>query len=221
MKLSIVLFLISIGGITFSQENEKPSSSNKFQLSFLGGINISNPTGTAFLVEGKTNVSSNVNAKFSIGYSLIYKNEGYEVKTYKDASISNEYVTITQYTTYSYNLDRIRYSVIPIFLGLEYIFHRGNLSPYSVVEVGYNFYEHKEEISNGRLGFNVSSSTIEGLPQEYQHQHIISKNSSYRLALGVGINLNLTHSVDLDIRYLYQYNSSLVNTSQILIGLVL
>jgi opacity protein-like surface antigen len=204
----------------FSQEIENSNHFNRFELAFLLGINISKPTGSAFLAEMKTDIASNINAKFSIGYSLIYKSEGYEVKTFQFASFSNLAQTISYYSTYSYNLDRIRYSVIPISLGIEYFFHRDDFAPYCVVEAGYNFYEHKEEISNVRVGFK-ESSTIEGLPQEYQHQHIISENSSYKLALGAGINLNLTHSVDLDIRYLYQYNSSLVNTSQILIGLVL
>jgi len=214
MKRIIFLLVMTISSVAFTQETRNLSSFSKLYLGFLGGVNISNPTGTIILAEGKSNITSNLNAKFSIGYSTVYKQEGYQVKTYEFSSFFN------QYSTYSYTLDRIRYSIIPISLGLEYIFYRNKFSPYSVVEAGYNFYEHKEEISNGKVGFAGTYNSYNELPSAYKNKPFIAEDKSYRIALGLGVVYNLTSSIGLDLRYIYQFNSYLVNSNQILLGII-
>lgn len=214
MKRVIFLLVIAISSVAFSQEAQNSSSFSNFHLDFLGGVNISNSIGTVFLVEGKSNITSNLNAKFSVGYSIVYKHEGYQVNTYQFSSFFN------QFSTYSYNLDRIRYSIIPISFGLEYIFYRSKFIPYSVAEVGYNFYEHKEEISNGKVGFDGKFNSYDELPSIYKNKPFISEDTSYRIAFGLGVIYDLTSPIGLDLRYIYQFNSSLVNTNQILLGIV-
>ena len=65
-------------------------------------------------------------------------------------------------------------------------------------------------------------NTFDQLPAAYKGTApLISKNNSYRIAIGVGTTYKLTPFVSLDIRYLYQYNNSLENTNQILVGIIL
>ncbi len=46
----------------------------------------------------------------------------------------------------------------------------------------------------------------------------ISKDKSYRLGLGIGTKYQISHKFSLDIRYLYQFNSNIIDTHQLLIG---
>jgi hypothetical protein len=213
MKKIIILLVLLFTTSSFSQNVNKDNSFSNFKFGFLGGLNFSNPSGSALFVESGTNLSPSLNVIFSFGYSLIYKHEGYEVKTYQYS------VYFRQYDSYSFIFDRIKYSIIPISLGLEYTFIHNKFSPYSILEVGYNIYNHEEEISNIKVGYAGSASTIYGLPTDYQNQFSITKNSSYRIALGLGTYYNISSSFSLDLRFVYQINSSMVNSGQILLGI--
>ena len=183
----------------------------------MGGINTTNYTGTSFLVEGRINIIPNLNSKMSIGYSTIYEKEGTHVNTYGFSDIEE----INQYFTYSHDIDRFRYSTIPISIVLEYIFTRQAFTPYTTLEVGYNFYEYKTETSNGYVGKDGYYDNFEDLPELYKNDppKINKEDESFRIGFGIGTLYKLSSKFFLDLRYGYQINTSLVNTHQFLIGI--
>lgn len=217
MKKLFVLLVIASSSISFSQGFEKKSTMfSDFELGFLAGINYTTRTGASAIVEGKTNLTSNLNIKFSFGYSTIYKKEGYNVKTNRFISFDD----VEYYTTSEYIVDRILYDVFPISLGLEYVFLRDKFSPYGIFEAGYNYYTYHVETSNGIFGGAGNYNSFDELPSEYKNKPpVISKGDSYRMALGIGTNYKLSSVINLDIRYLYQFNKALINTNQILVGI--
>lgn len=216
MKKLFVLLLIVFNNISFSQEIEKSTMFSNFDLGFLAGINFSTLTGASGVVEGKTNLTSNLNIKLSFGYSTIYKKEGYNVKTNGFLSFDD----VEQYYTHSYTVDRILYDVFPISLGFEYVFLRDKFSPYGIFEAGYNYYTYHTEESNIITGEAGYYNSFDELPSEYKNKPpVISEDDSYRVALGIGTNYKLSSVINLDIRYLYQFNKALINTNQILVGI--
>jgi hypothetical protein len=167
--------------------------------------------GTSIVIEGSTNLTSNTNIKLSLGYSTVNKEEGYAVKTYQYSDFFNIY------NADSYTVDEINYIVVPISLGMEYVLSDDRISPYALVEIGYNFYSVKITKSNSRTVGQYDN--YDELPLEYQNEPPdIPEDESYTIALGIGTNYKISNKFNLDIRYLYQFNISLVNTSQILIG---
>jgi opacity protein-like surface antigen len=194
-----------------AQSVETISPFSTFQLGVLGGINFSSLVGASIVIEGSTNLTSNTNIKLSLGYSTVNKEEGYKVNTYR----YEEYFDI--YRAESYAVDEINYTVVPISLGLEYIFSRNKYSPYALLEIGYNFYTFK--ITKSNIVSYGTYDSYEELPSEYKNEPPdIPEDESYTIALGLGTNYKISNKFNLDIRYLYQFNISLVNTSQILIG---
>jgi len=216
MKILFVLFVIVFNHISFSQEIEKSTMFSNFELGLLAGINFSTLTGTSVILEGKTNLTSNLNIKLSFGYSTINKKEGYNVKTNGFISFDD----VEQYATHSYTVDKILYDVFPISLGFEYVFLRDKFSPYGIIEVGYNYYTYHTEESNIITGGAGYYNSFDELPSEYKNKPpVISEDESYRVALGIGTNYKLSSVINLDIRYLYQFNKALINTNQILVGI--
>lgn len=216
MKKLIVLFIILFGYSTFSQEIQRSKIFSTFELGFLGGVNFSTLAGGSVILEGETNLTANLNVKLSIGYSTINKKAGYNVKTYNFVSFDN----FRQYQTYSYNVDKILYDVFPISLGVEYVFLGNNFTPYCLLEAGYNYYTFHTQTSNGKSGFAGSFNTYDELPSEYKNKPpTISEAESYRIAIGIGTNFKLSSAINLDVRYVFQYNKSLTNTNQVLVGI--
>ena len=216
MKTLIVLFFYFFNFSLYAQEIEQQKAFLNFKFGALAGVNVSTLSGGSVLIEAKNNLSSNLNIKLSAGYSTINKKEGYEVKTYQYVNFDN----YQKYTTRSYNVDEINYDVFPISLGLEYFFLKDKFSPYSLFEIGYNFYSYHTTNSNGKIGFEGTYDTFDELPSEYKNEPpVISEEDSYRIALGVGTNYKLSSVINLDVRYVYQINKSLVNTSQFLVGI--
>jgi hypothetical protein len=216
MKSLFVLFVAFFSINSFSQEPEPQINFSAFKLGILGGMNFSTLSGVSFILEGKTNLNSNMYIKLSAGYSTLNKEEGYNVKTYRYVSFDN----YQKYSTESYNVDKVNYDVFPISIGFEYIILKDNLSPYSVFEIGYNFYSYHTQISNGKSGFAGLYDTFDELPSEYKNPPpVISEDASYRIALGIGTNYKLNSAINLDVRYLYQFNKSLINTNMILVGI--
>jgi len=216
MKNLVVLSFLFFNINLYSQENEQSKVFSNFELGFLGGINFSTLTGGSLIVEGKSNLTSSLDIKLSIGYSSIFKDDSYNVKTNRFVSFDDYH----KYATYSYNVDKIEYDIIPISLGFEYIVLHDNFSPYSIFEIGYNWYATKVHTSKHMQGLDGSYDTFDELPSEYKNDPpVIPEDESYRVALGIGTKYRLNSSINLDIRYLYQFNKSLINTNQILVGI--
>ena len=215
MKKLIVLFFILLNISSFSQESEKSTLFSNFNMEFLGGINYTTITGPSLIIEGKTSLTSHFNLKLSIGYSMIYKNDFHNVKGYEFLNFGN----IQQYETYSYNINKIEYDMIPISIGFEYIFGHDKLLPYCFLETGYNYYSAKA-IASSRMYTSNYYGRYDEIPSDYQNGSslVISEDKSYRLGLGIGAQYQLSQKINLDIRYLYQYNSNIINTHQVLIG---
>lgn len=216
MKKIVILFVLLLSVNLFSQEIEKSKMFSTFEYGVLTGLNFSTLSGGSIIIEGKTNLNSNLIVKLSLGYSTINKKEGYSVKTNSFVSFNNYH----KYTTESYDVDEINYDVFPISLGFEYVFSRDNFSPYGIFEIGYNFYSFHAQISNSKSGFAGVYDTYDKLPSDYKAKPpVISEDESYRIALGIGTNYKLGSTINLDVRYLYQFNKSLINTNQILLGI--
>jgi|WetSurMetagenome_2_1015567.scaffolds.fasta_scaffold38545_2 hypothetical protein len=211
------LFAIIFASLNFicSAQNDLPNSAfSTFQLGILGGINFSPLVGSTILIDGTTNLSSQLNMTLSLGYSTINKEEGYIVKTFQYSDFFNIYMTDT------YNVDEINYTVVPISLGLEYVLSNDRISPYFLINIGYNFYSFKTTKSFPKFTGGGYYDTYDEIPSEFKNEpHKISEDDSYLIALGLGLVYKLSAKFNLDIRYLYQFNTSLVNTNQILLGI--
>lgn len=202
-------------------ENEINQSSkmfSKFKLSILGGINFNTiPTIGGYLqFEGKTNINSKINLKISVGYSGIFENKEYIIKTYSHFKIEND----EGYILEKYYIDEIQYNVIPLNLGIEYFFTNKKISPFAIFELGYNFYNSEEQISKSIRG-PESFDNINDIPIEYRNPQPpkIFDDSTIGVSLGLGINYKIFSSLECNIRYLFKYYDDIINTNQILFGI--
>ena len=130
MKTLVILLVALFSVCSFAQEVNKSSIFSNTKFGVLAGVNYSNLAGGSVVIEGKTNLTSNLNIKLSAGYSTINKKEGYNVKTYGPVVVNN----VTTYQISSYNVDKILYDVFPVSVGFEYVFLQNNFSPYGIVE---------------------------------------------------------------------------------------
>lgn len=220
MKKNIFISIILLfTNVTFAQNYNENNNLIPYGLGILGGINTSRLTGTSIIVEGRLKLITNLNSKMSIGYSTLYEKDGTHVNTYGFL----DFAEIHEYSTVSYDIDYFRYSTVPISIGLEYIFTRNLFTPYTDIEVGYNFYEYKTEEINYYVGKDGTYDNYEELPEIYQNKppKINKEDQSYRIAFGIGTLYKLSSKIFLDIRYTYQINTNLVNTHQFLIGIQL
>ncbi len=216
MKKNIMLILIGLITSIFSQEIEVAKPFSEFKLGILAGINFSKLSGGSFIIEGKTNLLTNLNAKFSVGYSTINKEEGYEVKTNGFMSFDDFH----KYTSVSYVVERINYDVFPVSIGFEYVFLQDKFSLYCILEGGYNYYTYHVQTSAGVVGLDGYYDTYDELPSENKNNPpVISEADSYRIALGFGTSYKLSSVLNLDIRYLYQFDNVITNTNQVLVGI--
>lgn len=212
--LGLIIIITSIN--SFCQNADNTKSFSYIEIGALAGVNFSTLMGGSAILESKTNLNPNLYVKLSIGYSTLNKKEGYTVDTYRFVSFENYH----KYSTYSYDVDEINYDVFPISIGLEYYIIKDKFSPYSLFEIGYNYYSYHTVISNGKIGFDGVYDTYDELPNEFKNKPpVIPQDESYRIAFGLGTNYKLSSSINLDFRLVYQFNKSLVNTIQILIGL--
>jgi len=216
-KLIILLLSINFSNI-LSQELDKSKIFSSFNFGILGGINFKSIqySGPSLTIEGKTNINSNLNIKFSIGYSTTFKKDETNIKTYSFSNIDN----IGKFSTLEYTREKIEYHIIPISVGVEYFFKRGQFSPYSFLEMGYNSYSFKIHTSIIHNGIAGLFDTFDDLPTEFKNRPpVISEDGSYRIGIGIGTNYKISSGINLDVRYLFQYNKSLINTQQILMGI--
>lgn len=216
MKRLIFFFLILLCKIVFPQDPDDSKAISSFRFSVLGGAAFSSNLGGSFLIEGKTNLTQNLDIKLSVGYSYLNKDVYYSVKTYGFLG-ADQY----SYRSVSYNVNKILYDVFPASLGFEYTFMHDKLSPYGHLEIGYNYFNSHLEESPSAVG-EAYATTLQGLPAEYRNDPpriLDGKTTAYRIAFGIGTNYKLTQNLNLDVRYVYQINKLLVNSNQLLIGL--
>jgi opacity protein-like surface antigen len=216
MKTIIVLFLFGFLTITFSQDIQDSKMFSKFNLSILGGANFKTiPTvGGTIQLEGKTNITPKINLNLSVGYSNMFEGKEYLIKSYSYFNIDNT----AGYQLSTYSINKIKYSVVPVNLGIEYVLREDRLSPFGLLEIGYNFYSSQEQIvkSTGGEVFNNKNE----IPAEYLNS--VPKTldgSSFGFGLGLGVKYIISSSLNINIRYVYRYNESIINTNQLLFGI--
>ena len=215
MKNTIALLFMFLNLNLFAQENDQIKMFQTFKIGVLAGMNFSTLSGGSVILEGKTNLTSDLNLTLSFGYSRINKKEGYLVQTYQHVVLTN----FDKYETDTYNVDQINYDAFPVSIGFEYTILHNVISPYALLEAGYNFTSFHQIQSGGDTGAG-SYDTYAQLPSAYKGGiPLISTDNTYRIAVGVGTTYKLSRFINLDLRYLYQYNKSLENTNQILFGI--
>lgn len=217
MKKSFVLFVLLLFGNLSAQDLKPESMFSNFYFGVLGGMSFNTlPTaGTTISIEVKSNVTSNLNAKLSLGYSTLYDNNSYEIRTYKFVSFDN----YSKYHTRLFRVDRVKYTIIPVTLGAEYFITQTKLSPFTLLEVGYNF---SSSLAEGikHDGIAGTFDTVNEIPDAYRKPApALDDGSSFSIGVGVGARYKLTDRMDLNIRYIYRYNDTIVNNNQILFGL--
>lgn len=212
-SLVFSLVSVSISSQTTTYPQQKIFSSVYFVV--LGGTSFNTiPTvGSTISFEVKTNVISNLFLKFNVGYTTLYDDDSYEVKSYGYSEFTG------MYNTRWLLVERVEYKIIPVNIGVEYNFLQSLATPFAILELGYNFSTAKTEgITHD--GIAGSYDTIEEIPEDYrQIAPALEDGSSFALGAGVGLKLKLTNRMDINLRYVYRYNDSIVNNNQILIGL--
>lgn len=215
MKNLLIVIIVAINGLLFSQEQSETISFSNYEFGFLGGINLTTNSdiGSSFIFEGKTNLSSHLNLKLSVGYSKLYFSDTYNIKTYDFVSINN----IEKYFAISYDVIKKEYQIIPLSIGLQHFFNQNILSSYYLIEFGYNLID--PNIIKSQTSPIGEFDSFDQLPNDYKNKHEeILPNGSYSIGFGLGITYKLSSIFYLDLRYLYKTDSEKINNHQILIG---
>jgi opacity protein-like surface antigen len=217
MKKLLVFFIVLMFGNLVAQDFEPQSMLSKVYFGVLGGTNFNTlPTaGTSIGFEVKSNITTSINAKISLGYSTLYDDNSYEIRSYRFVSFDN----YSKYHTKLFAVDRVKYTIIPVTLGAEYFITKTKISPFALFEIGYNF---SSSVAEGMTydGIAGAFDTIGEIPTEYRNTAAaLDDGSSFSIGVGVGARYMLTDRMGLNIRYIYRYNDSIVNNNQLLIGL--
>jgi len=213
-KIIVVTVLLST--IIFSQENNSSSPFSNFIFGVYGGINFEevSEVGGAFYIEGKTNLTSNLNLKFSVGYYKSIESINY---TTRGSSGPIDIDTLTLFFAGENYFSHRVYDILPISFGLQYIFKNETVSPYILLEGNYNYIDTKR-VRDGGIAW--SYLTYEEIPDEFKNNVAETfPNESFGVGLGIGALYNLKKNIDLDFRYIFKYDSEIINTHQILIGI--
>jgi hypothetical protein len=211
-KIIFTLLIISFN--VSKAQDDKPFSN--FDIGFYGGINFYNTSniGGDFFVELKTNLLSSLKLKVSTGYFRTIQPYSGTVRTYNENIID----TIPKYFAGKYDYVSKNYNVFPVSLGIQYIIVQSIFSPYISIDAVYNFMNASITTTPPEVW---SYNSIEEIPDEFKG---IPKdeelpNNSYGLILGAGISYQISSSLNLDIRYLFKYDSEILNTHHFIMGI--
>lgn len=207
--------MIFLTPILLAQDFESAPAFSKIYFGILGGINFNTlPTaGATISFEIKSNVSSQINAKLSLGYSVLYDDNSYELKYYNFQEFD------AKYHTRLLEVERVQYKIVPVSFGAEYAFLKSKTTPFALFDIGYKF---SSSLTEGVTDDGIAGTynTIEEIPEDYRNTASpLEDGSSITFGIGAGLKYLLTERMDLNVRYIYHYNESIVNNSQVLIGL--
>ncbi len=211
-KILFILFLTSFK-VLEAQEN-KPFSN--FDIGFYSGINFYNTTniGGDFFIELKANLMSSLKFKISTGYFRTIQPYSGTVRTYSE----NTFDSIPKYFAGKYEYVSKNYDVFPISLGIQYIIVQSIFSPYISIDAVYNFMNAAITTTPPEVW---SYNSIEEIPDEFKGNPKDEElpNNSYGLILGAGTSYQISSSLNLDIRYLFKYDSEILNTHHFIVGI--
>lgn len=212
-KVLFILLFISFN-ILKAQGNIPFSN---FEVGFYGGINFYNTDNIRgdFLVELKTNLISSLKLKVSTGYYRTIQPYSYTVKKY---SANNFIDSLPRFFATKYNLVSKSYNIFPISLGIQYNFINSIFSPYISIDVAYNFINASIETSPPEVW---SYNSIDEVPAEFKENQNYEKlpDNSYGIILEVGTSYQISSKLNLDIRYLFKYDSKIINTNHFIVGI--
>lgn len=213
MKKVLLIFLYIFSNFLTAQEN-KPFSN--FDIGFYGGINFYNTANIRgdFLVEIKTNLISSLKLKASTGYFRTIQPYSYTVRKYSENIID----TLPKFFATKYNLVSKNYDIFPLTLGIQYNFVHSIFSPYISIDAVYNFINTSIETSPSEVW---SYNSIDEIPDEFKENQKDEKlpDNSYGIILGAGTSYHISSKLNLDIRYLFKYDSKIINTHHFIIGI--
>ncbi len=212
-KVLFILFFISFN-ILKAQGNIPFSN---FKIGFYGGINFYNTDNIRgdFLIELKTNLISSFKLKVSAGYFKTIQPYSNTVKKYS----ANAFIdSLPKFFASKYNLESKNYDIFPIILGIQYNFNQSIFSPYLSIEFAYNFINTSIETSPPEVW---SYNSIDEVPAEFKENQNYEKlpDNSYGIILGVGTSYQISSKLNLDIRYLFKYDSKIINTHHFIVGI--
>jgi hypothetical protein len=190
VKKLIVLFVVIYFNSLFAQDTNTSSLFTHYSFGFYGGIN--------------SGISSETGTTFLI-----------ESKT---KLIPNLYLNLS--LGYSKrDINERGYDIIPLSLGCQYIFKNNTISPYLLFDLCYDVIITTRDYTT--YGITYQYPSYEAIPDEYKTNQGIPSftNYSYGIVLGVGGIYNLSAKLNLDIRYFYKYDSKIVNSNQVIIGI--
>jgi opacity protein-like surface antigen len=211
-KIIFTLLIISL--IDLEAQDNKPFSN--FDIGFYTGINFYNTSniGGDFFVEFRTNLLSSLKLKISTGYFRTIQPYSGTERTYSENIID----TIPKYYASKYDYVSKNYDVFPISLGIQYIIVQSIFSPYISIDAVYNFMNATITTTPPEVW---SYNSIEEIPDEFKGNQKVEElpNNSYGIILGAGTSYNISAKLNLDIRYLFKYDSEILNTHHFIIGI--
>jgi len=213
-KILFVLLFISFN-VLKAQENNPFSN---FDIGFYGGINFYNTDNIRgdFLVEIKTNLTPSLKLKTSTGYFRTIQpySYTYTVREYSENTIDS----LPRFFAAKYNLVSKNYDIFPLILGIQYNFVHSIFSPYISIDAVYNFIDTHIDTSPSEVW---SYNSIDEIPAEFKEDKKNEElpDNSYGIILGAGTSYHISSKLNLDIRYLFKYDSKIVNTHHFIVGI--
>jgi hypothetical protein len=215
ITLIVLLFAVAVS----AQETNSTKAFSKYWFGGYAGVSFNTvPTiGGAFQIAIKTNLTSRLNMKAMLGYSTIYENKEYTVKSYTTRVVEGEAV----YQTVTYDVDKIQYSVIPVGLGFEYTFSESEFAPFAALEFAYNSNGAEEQITQSISGDSYNSK--DDIPAEFRDPRPeVNSDGFMTIGFGGGLKYKISESIEFDLKYVFQYNTNDIPvTHQILFGIML
>lgn len=215
MKQILFVLLLISSNVLKAQETEPFSN---FDIGFYEGINFYNTAnvGGDFLVELISNLTPSLKLKASTGYFRIIQPypSNYTVREYSENTIDS----LPGFFAAKYNLVSKNYDVFPIILGIQYNFVHSIFSPYISIDAVYNFIDTHIDTSPSEVW---AYNSIDEIPAEFKEDkknEELPDNSS-GIILGAGTSYYISSSLSLDIRYLFKYDSKIVNTHHFIVGI--
>lgn len=216
MKKVLVIILILSSNITFSQIGTNRSPFSILQIGVYGGFNFEtfSEKGGLFIFEGKTNLTPRLNLKLSFGYYKSFQPTNYSIYSYGEQTIDS----VKFYIASTYEVIKMIYDVFPFSLGFQYVFRNKSFSPYFTLDGSYNLISPSIERTGG---YAWPYDSIDEIPDEFKKTIVLDNpNNSYGISVGAGMVCHISKNIGLDLRYNYKYDSEIINTHHIFVGIV-
>ena len=212
-KIFFILLFISTG-VLIAQE-VKPFS--HCDIGFYGGINFNETSniGGDFLVEFKTYLIPSLQLKAAIGYLNTSEPFTDTVRTIRE---NPNIDSLPRYFVSKYNYENKVYDMFPVALGIQYTFVKSVFSPYVTADAVYNFITGSLDTSPSE---NWTYNSYEEIPDEFKQEQksVELPDNSFGVMLGAGTSYRLSSKLNLDLRYFFKYDSEIVNTHHIVVGI--